>query len=359
MTKLGTLAALAASGVLAAAAFVRPPVSPAPKVATVAPKTTQPAKAATLPNLPAVVQPKAPPFAIAPAVSGRSFVVEEVVFAPWGNGVGELGVLRPREANPEGPMSLAVSDDGRIHVLDQVNERVSIFDPGGAPTQVVPIGSDTVQDIAIDPRGGWALLDRLVAREVRFLDPSGKLRSQVPVVGPGIPESGVVTALFAARDGFWLEVEHKDLVRVATIDGDPDPTRPVIEGRRASPGSPLLRAARDPAGYAVVSAIGPNGFLARVPFAAPVVELVGLEAHGTTTFVGAYVARETATEPFTLFDEKIEVVAIDGAGVEIGRFDLPPPAGPEEQLRSLVLSPNGQLHHLHVGATGATIRRAR
>lgn len=354
MTRLGTLASLAATGVLAAAAFVRPPVSPVQK-GVLAPKT---ASAKTLTK--AAPNPQAPSFATAPGASVKGFVVEEIAFAGWGSLVGELGVSRPKEANPEAPMSLAVDVEGKVHVLDQVNQRVSVFDPNGGPVRVVPIGSDTVQDLAVDPRGGYALLDRLVAREVRFVDADGKVRAQLPVVGPGIQESGLVTGLFAAADGFWLETEHKSLTRVATIDGAPDPVRPTIEGRRATPSSPLLRAARDPAGYAVVSAQGPSGFLARVPFSAPVLELVGLEGDARgTTFVGAHVAHETAVAPFALYDEKVTVVALDPNGTEIGRFDLPPPSGPEEVLKSMTLSPSGALVHLHVGATGATLRRAR
>lgn len=345
---------------LAAAAFVRPPVTPVQR-GLLAPKVAA-AKTLAKPAVTANAQP--PAFATTPGASVKGFVVEEIVFAPWGTGVGELGVSHPKEANPEAPMSLAVDAEGKVHVLDQLNRRISVFDPNGGPTRVVPIGSDTVQDLAIDPRGGWAILDRLVAREVRFLDANGKVRAQVPVVGQGIPESGVVTGLFAASDGFWLETEHKSLTRVATVDGEPDPKRPTIAGRRATPTSPLLRAARDPAGYAVVSAIdsqmGSNGFLARVPFSAPVLELVGLEGDGLgTTFVGAHVARETTTAPFSLYDETLTVVALDRNGTEIGRFDLPPQTGPEEQLKSMVLSPKGLVHHLHVGATGATIRRAR
>lgn len=352
MTKLGTLAALASTGVLAAAAFVRPPVSPAPRVAHAAPAKTA---AAT----PAPVVIGTPGFTVTQPSAARSFQVEEILFAAWGSDVGELGRSRPKEANPEGPMSFAIDDAGLVHVLDQLNERISVFDPiSGTPARVIPIGSDTVQDLVLDPAGGYALLDRLVARDVKFIDGSGVLRTSVPIVGPNVPESGVVTALFAAKDGFWVETDHEKLVRIALPGGVPDPLRPTLDGRRFG-ASPLLRAARDPAGYAVVSAVGSGGFLARVPFTAPVLELKALESDGLTTFVAAHVGRETQSAPFQLFDEKLVVVALDGAGGEVGRFELPEPIGPEEQFKSIVLSPKGELHQLHVGATGASIRRAR
>ena len=36
----------------------------------------------------------------------------------------QVGRDRPKEGNPEGPMSFAVDGRGRMHVLDQVNGRV-------------------------------------------------------------------------------------------------------------------------------------------------------------------------------------------------------------------------------------------
>jgi len=348
VTKLGTLAALAGTGVLAAAAFVRPPTSPVP---TAYAKPTTVVKTAPAPT---TVQATTPGFTVTPGASVKGFVVEEIAFAGWGNAVNELGRLLPKEANPEAPMSLAVDGADRVHVLDQVNERISIFDHGVWKT--IPIGSDTVQDLVVDPRGGYALLDRLAARHVRFLDADGKERSVVQLEGPGVPEGGLVTGLFAQKDGFWVEVEHQTIVRVALADGSPDSARPSLEGRRSFNGGPLLRAARDPHGYAVVSA---STFFARVPFGAPVLELVGLESDGTTTYVAAHTGREQTQAPFALYDEKTFVVALDPSGLEIGRFELPPNTGPEETLRTVALSPKGELHYLHVGQNGASIRRAR
>lgn len=84
-----------------------------------------------------------------------------------------------------------------------------------------------------------------------------------------------------------------------------------------------------------------------------------LESDGTTTFVGAHIGRETTQAPFQIYDERVVVVALDGAGSELGRFELPPPIGPEEQFKTMVISPKGEIHHLFMGSTGASIRRAR
>jgi hypothetical protein len=352
MPKLSTLLSLAGTGLLATAAFVRPPVSPIANAAPAQAKTVV-AKPKTTPNVPATIA--QPSFTVAPQISKRALNVDIVAFAGWGSGVGELGREVPQEASPEAPMSLAVDALGAVHVLDQVNERISIFDSKGV--RVVPIPTRTAQDLALDPRGGYALLDRLVERSLIFVDALGKERSRVQLTGQGVNESGEITALFGMPDGYWVEVEHKTLVRVADKNGDPDATRPVLEGRMTKSGN-LLRAARDPSGFAVVSAIGKSGFFARVPFDAGVLSLVEVAADATdTTWVAAHVGTETAD--FGMTGEKITLVAIDKTGVEVGRVDLPPPEGPEEQLRAMALSPSGAMHYLHVADMGVTIRRVR
>ena len=87
MTKLGTLAALAGTGVLAAAAFVRPPTTPVPKAfakpAVVAKPTSAAAKT--------TAKTGSPGFTVTPGASMKGFVVEEIAFAGWGNALGELG----------------------------------------------------------------------------------------------------------------------------------------------------------------------------------------------------------------------------------------------------------------------------
>lgn len=355
MPKLSTLLSLAGTGLLATAAFVRPPVSPSAN-ASPAQATTAVAKPKVAPTVAANAQPT---FTVAPAISKRALNVDIVAFAGWGTGVGELGRELPQEASPEAPMSLVVDDLGAVHVLDQVNERISIFsqNTGGKGVRVVPIPTRTAQDLALDPRGGYALLDRLVERSLIFVDASGKERSRVQITGQGVNESGEVTALFGMPDGYWVEVEHKTLVRIADKNGDPDATRPTLEGRMTKSGN-LLRAARDPSGYAVVSAIGPSGFLARVPFSAGVLSLVELASDPTdTTWIAAHVGNEGTD--FAISGEKVVLVAIDKSGTEIGRVDLPPPEGPEEQLRAMALSPSGAMHYLHVADVGVTIRRVR
>jgi len=367
MTRFGYALTLASASMVAGALFVRAPSSqipvrtpPAkqnhavvtPPTKVVSPLTTTAGTTATSPT------------GVTPSSVKRSFVVDIVAFAKWGAGSDELGRSLDPEANSEAPMSLTVSDDdGSVWVLDQVNSRVVVFDAKGVVRKTVPIKIDHAQDLAIDPRGGLALLDRLVDRALVFVDDKGNERSRVALEGKGVDEAGGVTALFAEKDGFWVEYDHRSLVRVALPNGAPDAQRLTIDGRRIPGTSTILRAARDPSGFAVVSAIGSTSsasYLTRVPFALPVLQLEALEADPAgNAFVAAHLYEEGPAPKFAIVDEKIAVVALSPAGVDIGRFELPPPDGPEQQFRPIVMSKSGALYHLHVGTTGVTIRRAR
>lgn len=259
-------------------------------------------------------------------------------------------------------MSLAVDELGNVFVLDQVNERVQMFPPNGAARGVtsIKIPSRTAQDLVVDPAGGLVLLDRLVDQALIFVDGKGVEKKRVPVVGAGVQEGGGVTSLFAAADGFWVEVDHTNLVRVALPNGDADPTRPALEGRRTTVGGPLLRAARDPSGFAVISAIGNGGYLVRVPFKAPVLELNALDADAAgNVYVAAHLAREMPVAPFSLYDQTIEVVALDRSGAELGRFEFPAPYAEEEQFKPIAIGKDGAVYHLEIGASAATLRRAK
>jgi hypothetical protein len=141
---------------------------------------------------------------------------DNVFTAPWGSAEGELGRRVPEEGAPEGPMSFVVSEDGRVFVLDQVNQRVQVFKDGKFSREI-KIPGDTFQDLAVDPDGRVVLLDRLAQKAVVFLDPE----QRVPLKGPHVPEGGGVTGLFL-NDGVWVEVEHNPSAdRLDRIAGHP------------------------------------------------------------------------------------------------------------------------------------------
>lgn len=164
---------------------------------------------------------------------------EVVLSAPWGNGGSALGGLDGSEGASEGPMSFALAANGDLVVLDQINERIARFDGAGALVGELPIPAPTFQELEVLADGQIVLLDRLARAELLVLDGSGQTLRKVDLVGPGIPEGGRVTGMFAEDDGIWLELGH--LHRVRVLDDKLVPcSRKVRRGRRHSADTEVL-----------------------------------------------------------------------------------------------------------------------
>ncbi len=112
---------------------------------------------------------------------------------PWGNGPEAVG-LRKREGYPwrEGPVAMDVADDGRIALLDHVNERILIFDPAEKRFTAVPLpfALHGQGDVQFDRNGQVAVFDPVgepvgqstvdIPRLYRFL-PDGRVGAEAPV----------------------------------------------------------------------------------------------------------------------------------------------------------------------------------
>ena len=91
--------------------------------------------------------------------------VGELVFAlPWGNGPEAVG-LRDREGYParEGPFAMDIAGDGRIALLDHVNERVLIYEPNNSSFTSIglPFTFHNQGDMQFDSVGQLAILDAM------------------------------------------------------------------------------------------------------------------------------------------------------------------------------------------------------
>lgn len=298
----------------------------------------------------------------APAPGQGTEAFDEVFFAPWGAGPGELGRREADESAPEGPMSFVVDAWGRVLVLDQVNERIQIFEEGRTPRSI-PLPADSYQDIGVDRDGNPVLLDRLVRRSVETLGPGGTTLT-APLEGGGIPEGGGTTAMFVRDDGVWVEVEHGRLVRVADAAGRPDPERPAVPGRFSADGRWLLSAAREGHQAAVVLArpatepeTSPRLF-AHVRFGLPVLYLRALESDPAgRVLLAAHLARFRPTRPFDVIEQRLEIVLLAPDGHEADRLRLPVSRGALDRFRSLFVGPDGLLYHFYFDETGASLRR--
>jgi hypothetical protein len=269
---------------------------------------------------------------------------DNVFSAPWGSAEGELGRRVPEEGAPEGPMSFMVAEDGRVYVLDQINQRVQIFKDGKFSREI-KIPGDTFQDLAVDENGRVVLLDRLVQKAVVYLEPEVR----VPLEGPHVPEGGGVTGLFI-NDGAWVEVEHQKLVRIADTNGKPDPDRPWVPGRHSADGAWLLLAAKEGKNAAKVTLQpgGPGGspVVLKTEFDDKVLFLTALESDPEgNIYLGARLERA----------EVLVILKPDGS--ELGRVVLPVQQIELEQFRALRMGMDGGIYRLHFSDSGATLGR--
>jgi hypothetical protein len=291
-----------------------------------------------------------------PAARPRGQVVAR---AAWGSGPGALGLETPTSGAPEGPASFDVDAKGRVHVLDPVNGRVTVFEPGAAPRSI-PLPGETYRDLALDPRGGAVAMDSRASGTIAFVDPSGKVTHTIAIEGPNVPERGGVTSVFARDDGVWVEVEHGPLVRVADASGSPDPARPAVEGRFSRDGKRLLRAELAGPATAVVRAtalVGSGGFAARVDFPLP---LLGLHELASDDAGRVYLAAATVREDgatFEVVEEHETVVVLDDRGAEVRRVEITPHDGPTDPAHFVRVGADGTIYELVEGDDGATIER--
>jgi len=288
----------------------------------------------------------------------------EIVFtAPWGSGPGQLGRQTPEEGAPEGPMSFVVDDKGRYLVLDQVNSRIQVFEPGESPRSIALSGS-TFQDLVLDGAGNRLVLDRLGRASITRLDPEGNYLGEINLIGPDIPEGGMITGMFAQEDGIWVEIEHHRLVRVADADGNPDPDRPAVEGRFTADGGWLLTAALERLDGAAIFKQSTGGeargqeLMARVRFSDRVSHLLTLDSDTAgRVFLAAHLVALREVSPFDVVESRDEVVILAYDGTELGRHALPTAQGSAEQFRSIAVGPDGSISQLLLDENGATMRR--
>lgn len=273
----------------------------------------------------------------------------------WGSGPRALGHEIPGEGSPQGPMSFAVDAKGHLHALDTVNGRVLVLE-GDGPGRSVPLPSDTIEDLDVTAEGGYLALDRHIAKCVHVLTPTGKERGRIELVGPEIPYAGLITALFARRDGVWVEVEHQKLVRVGDENGLPLVERSVVAGRFTADGKGTLMARRVPPTSVQIRAITPSlqaTTLAQPSFALPVAHLTALEPLEQGGLVlGAILHRDRVESPYTTEEVRHLLVGIDARGVERWRAELPADEGPEENLRPVRLGRDGSLYGMIFRKTG-------
>ncbi len=259
-------------------------------------------------------------------------------------------------------MSFEVDELGRAFVLDQVNSRVEVFEPGREP-RTIALPGDTFQDLALAKNDGIILIDRLTTGSVAYVDKTGKVSHEIAVAGQGIEEGGDVTAMTSRSDGVWLEVKHANLVRVADADGNPLEDREIVQGRFAADGVSVMRASRSGSHAAFVSVKSPDKpvtALARVSFDLTIHEILGLETDKSgRIFLGVGLIEESQNPPFDILRSSELVVVLGANGAELARVEFPASTGPEESFRRIRLGADGSLYHLGFDEQGATLAKVQ
>lgn len=333
--------------------------SPAGRLEAAAPADPLPPRAAQR-EVPAR-QPAASKPAPAPPKPASGPAAETVFTARWGGAPGELGRRAANESSPEGPMSFDVDSKGRAFVLDQVNGRVQVFEPGAAPRSI-PVPVDTYQDVALGEGDRLALLDRFTNESVAFVDTAtGRLTHEVALPGEGIAEGGDVTGLFQRKDGTWAEVKHANLVRIADAAGNPLDDRDIVQGRFGEGG--VLRASKSgERGLAI--AIKRDGRaaepLAKLGFDTTLWQILALETDARgRIFVGASLHDEGGPPAFEVTRASEVVVVLEPNGAELRRVELPASTGPEESFRRIRVGADGLVYHMAYEEKGVTLRKVR
>lgn len=258
-----------------------------------------------------------------------------------------VGKVARTEAMSEGPMSFAVSEQGEAWVLDQVNHRVLGINTKGTPTRTIDIDKTSVFDDLIQPAPGHlVLLDRLKSKRLIVLSTDGKVVVQLPLVGKGIDNPGLITELFYRPDGVWVEVESYYSVKLLNRSLKPC-ERQVLQGRPVS-NHRRLRAYLNDQGGMVVS-VGSR--LRRLPDRSvsvygtlPLQHILvcDMDAKGNVHAV----VRETAyshVEPHKVTQSRYLWIVLDETLHEIGRKSLPVFTSQFEQMVDFRLTPQGIL----------------
>ena len=164
---------------------------------------------------------------------------------PWGEGPGQVGLLHRPDHESRGPEAFAVAPDGRLAVLDSVNNRILLLTTTGDTSATIALDLAAPRFLAADDNNVF-VLD--ADDDLRLLSYSwqGEPLSDVSVG----PFEDPVTALLVSDQGEALiETNHEH------VAAPPDLGR----GRPAGPGTRGRPAKAGGAGRSLSARMGPGG----------------------------------------------------------------------------------------------------
>lgn len=283
------------------------------------------------------------------------FQGQEVLRVPIGNGQTELGAITPEEANPEGPMSFAVSAAGDIYVLDQVNSRVQVF-KDGRRVKTIPIPGAVFSDLELLPGGLLALLDNAVDMVIVIVEESGRVMRKISLAQEEIPEPAAITGIYFRPEGKWpglLAQMDSRSVLLAGPDGSPLARLMSFPGLLDWSGQRLLKIEMEGEKKASVLRSDEkfqNWTRYRASFRLPLGRIYGV---WEDKYENLYLAANC-------FDEKKEtneVVIFEPGGRELARIQLFVSGAPHEINNPVRVTPEGVIYQLAIDGQAVVIRK--
>lgn len=285
------------------------------------------------------------------------------VGSPPGPRDGRLGRLDGNESAPEGPMSFTVSPFGELFVLDQVNERLAVYDPDGSFSHALSLPASTFQDVEVTDKGHLVVLDRLARRSLLVMAPDGRILAEEPIEGEALPEGGMVTGMFAEDDGLWLEVGNA--YRVHCLDSRHGRgSRETRSGRPSGEPRTVVGAALDGAGGAALwledHEDGTIFAERKAFFSREMARIVWVEADVLGRLYAAFhLWSWQKDDPGKVAHEETVIWVLDHWLGLVTELRSPHVATRWEQFRELKVSEDGVIHQLALSPDGARLLRWR
>jgi len=285
-----------------------------------------------------------------------------VIHLPWGSGGLYAGGVDPNESAGQGPMSFTINSYGEIFLLDQLNYRVLSFDGDGKFIHETPISNGIFEDIEVLDNGYILLLDRTNRSEVVVFDSYGRELNHWKLIGDGIEEGGLVTAMLWRSDGLWLEYDHEHSVHI--VDSNLMPCRrEIVKGRISLDTKKSIVASLYGSNSASIAVIDRNSkktiIEEKVFFDHNLYRIIWLDwdVHGNVYWFFHLVDRDVETD-FPIFEEDRAFIFKTDL-TKIGGFSSPFVIVPREQFREFRVSPDGDIFQMAFTDEGIKILKWR
>lgn len=275
--------------------------------------------------------------------AGRALTPRLLRVLPWGAGEGEVGHAESQESAAFAPNTAIADAMGTLHVLDVVNQRIVRIGPNGEKLGTTPLPTKSAIDLLLAPRGGYLVLDSLIAGEVSWLEPDGRVAKTFPVASVANPEASMSTGLFVHLDDVYVEHKHARLERVGGLRQDHGPGG--VDGRFVGVDATMTLELERPSTVRLDrhSLGAPGERFAELVLDDRVEAVVGFEAGpGGTVLLAIHTTAPPRPGTFEIHEDGYVLVLLDAQGHERSRTYVPLEPRAEEIFRPVRVGADGQ-----------------